>query len=198
MATTTEPPRKPIKAIPTAYNGTWFRSRLEARWAAFFDLCEWKWTYEPDEFDGYIPDFKLWFRVPLLVEVKPVQWDESDSDAELLERARLKFIHAGIKGEALLLGSRIVTTSPSASRLPYHLLGAIMDVDPATDEASPWGPAFGFLCRLCGRRSVANEDQSWHCRVRGCYDSREHLSDWDADLDFRRAGSEVQWMPVKP
>ena len=30
-----------IKAIPTTYAGVRFRSRLEARWAAFFDLCGW-------------------------------------------------------------------------------------------------------------------------------------------------------------
>lgn len=35
-----------IKAIPTTYAGVNFRSRLEARWAAFFDLCGWKYTLE--------------------------------------------------------------------------------------------------------------------------------------------------------
>ena len=30
-----------IAAIPTTYSGVVFRSRLEARWAAFFDLCGW-------------------------------------------------------------------------------------------------------------------------------------------------------------
>lgn len=48
-----------IKAIPTTYKSTMFRSRLEARWAAFFDLLEWKWLYEPVDFNGWIPDFQL-------------------------------------------------------------------------------------------------------------------------------------------
>jgi len=48
-----------IKAIPTAYANTNFRSRLEARWAAFFDLVGWKWIYEPFDFEGWIPDFQL-------------------------------------------------------------------------------------------------------------------------------------------
>src|SRR5437764_2554576 len=56
-------------SIPTLYNGVQFRSRLEARWAAFFDLCKWEWEYEPIDLNGWIPDFRLVSNV--LVEVKP-------------------------------------------------------------------------------------------------------------------------------
>ena len=62
----------PIKAIPTTYGGTRFRSRLEARWAAFFDLVGWKWEYEPVDFDGWCPDFLVHRAVPVYAEVKPV------------------------------------------------------------------------------------------------------------------------------
>lgn len=62
-----------IKAIPTTYKGIEFRSRLEAKWAAFFDLCGWRWEYEPCEFDGWIPDFQLLLpHGKPFVEVKPV------------------------------------------------------------------------------------------------------------------------------
>lgn len=57
-------------ALPTVYRGVQFRSRLEATWAAFFDLCEWKWSYEPEEQGGWIPDFTLGHE-PTFVEVKP-------------------------------------------------------------------------------------------------------------------------------
>lgn len=59
-------------AKPTTYNGVRFRSRLEARWAAFFDLNAWKWSYEPVDLAGWVPDFIL--HMPLAdvyVEVKP-------------------------------------------------------------------------------------------------------------------------------
>lgn len=177
-----------IKAIPTAYGGVRFRSRLEARWAAFFDICHWHWTYEPQDFDGYIPDFLLSFRVPMLVEVKPVQWDESELDEKILEDARIKIARSGIAGEVLLLGSRIVKTSA------HQRLGAILDVD-HDQGVSPWDSAFAFRCDYCGARSVAAENLSWHCRVKGCYGGRDHLDAWDADRDFRTAGSEVQWVP---
>jgi hypothetical protein len=39
-----------IKTIPTTYNGIKFRSRLEARWAVFFDSINIKYRYE---FEGF-------------------------------------------------------------------------------------------------------------------------------------------------
>lgn len=52
-----------IKAIETYYNGYRFRSRLEARWAVFFNAIHADWTYEPEgySFDGnyYLPDFLI-------------------------------------------------------------------------------------------------------------------------------------------
>ena len=37
-----------LTPIPTKYNGYTFRSRLEARWAMFFDRLKLKWEYEPE------------------------------------------------------------------------------------------------------------------------------------------------------
>jgi len=52
-----------IKAIETVYNGYRFRSRLEARWAVFFDTLGIEYRYEPEGFDldgiWYLPDFFL-------------------------------------------------------------------------------------------------------------------------------------------
>jgi hypothetical protein len=51
-----------IKAHPTRYKNVMFRSRLEARWAAFFDELGWRWEYEPVDLQGWTPDF--WFEIP--------------------------------------------------------------------------------------------------------------------------------------
>lgn len=53
-----------MEAIETEYNGYRFRSRLEARWAVFFDAINAPYNYEPEGFvfeDGtcYLPDFYL-------------------------------------------------------------------------------------------------------------------------------------------
>ena len=52
-----------IKPIETRYKGYRFRSRLEARWAVFFDAAHIKWIYESQGFviggKPYLPDFHL-------------------------------------------------------------------------------------------------------------------------------------------
>ena len=73
-----------IKAIETVYKGYRFRSRLEARWAVFFDALGIEWEYEKEGYDlgelgWYLPDFEIklsngeeWF-----VEVKGNAADKS-------------------------------------------------------------------------------------------------------------------------
>lgn len=83
-----------IKPIETEYNGYKFRSRLEARWAVFFDALGVKYEYEPEGFDlgngkYYLPDFRvkcwgtrgeIWNKpFDLYIEVKGKMTDE---DAE--------------------------------------------------------------------------------------------------------------------
>lgn len=67
----------------TWYKGVWFRSRLEARWAVFFDTLKIDWEYEPERRviqkyktktktttylpDFYLPVYRLW------IEVKPLK-----------------------------------------------------------------------------------------------------------------------------
>ena len=53
-----------MKPIETEYKGYRFRSRLEARWAIFFDACGVDWEYEPEGYDlgdglYYLPEFLL-------------------------------------------------------------------------------------------------------------------------------------------
>lgn len=80
-----------LKAIQTEYKGYRFRSRLEARWAVFFDTLGVKWEYEPEGYDlgngvYYLPDFLLHDitvnhglfqrHCDIYVEVKGVMTDE--------------------------------------------------------------------------------------------------------------------------
>lgn len=67
-----------LKPIETEYNGYKFRSRLEARWAVFFDSAGIEYQYEPEGFDlpsgGYLPDFYL-PELQVFVEIKPFKKD---------------------------------------------------------------------------------------------------------------------------
>jgi hypothetical protein len=46
-----------IKAIETFYKGYHFRSRLEARWAVFFDTLGIPWKYEVEGFEREVDDY---------------------------------------------------------------------------------------------------------------------------------------------
>jgi len=76
--------RNSVRAITTRYKGYNFRSRLEARWAVFFDHLKIRWDYEPEGFelgnglrylpDFWLPDWKIW------VEIKPGDPDDAASE----------------------------------------------------------------------------------------------------------------------
>jgi len=85
-----------IKPIETVYNGYKFRSRLEARWAVFFDKLGIAYDYEAEGYDlggvWYLPDF--WLRDnEVFAEIKPMaelrDYDEKQSE-EYNEEIRSK------------------------------------------------------------------------------------------------------------
>jgi hypothetical protein len=77
-----------IRIIETSYKNYRFRSRLEARWAVYFDSIGITWEYEKEGFewpDGirYLPDF--WFpQVKMWGEVKPFRF--TDDELEKVKR----------------------------------------------------------------------------------------------------------------
>jgi len=106
---------KTINPIPTKYNGILFRSRLEARWAVFFDYMNLKYFYEYEGFQlprpmckdydsidkidrwetliNYVPDFYI----PKMVggsdywfEVKPIRsWNDDWTHISKYELAKI-------------------------------------------------------------------------------------------------------------
>lgn len=95
-----------INAIETRYAGCHFRSRLEARWAVFFDALSIEWQYEPQGFNvgsthagwvSYLPDFYL----PTTQTWVEVKGDLTDVDWRKIEHAiigsegKLPAVHEG-------------------------------------------------------------------------------------------------------
>jgi hypothetical protein len=91
-----------VKAIETTYKGYRFRSRLEARWAVFFDAYGIRWKYEVEGYesddgvrylpDFWCPDFSCFF------EIKPLP-DFSDNELRkvkvLMDKGEDVYILAG-------------------------------------------------------------------------------------------------------
>ena len=91
---TLDPAQTPVI---TEYGGATFRSQLEARWAAWFDKRGIAWEYEPVQFDGWTPDFRLALEgVEAYAEVKPV----SEFPMDVAQR----ILSAGCSGDVLILG----------------------------------------------------------------------------------------------
>lgn len=162
-----------IKAIPTTYAGVNFRSRLEARWAAFFDLCGWKWDYEPFDLEGWAPDFRLRTKVgPVLCEVKPVDLSAilesaiTDSRDALALPEYGKAVQYEKKYQVCLLG-----TEPIECSLPLPV-GMVL--------AAPVGAEYKA------------EEMYDELTVESTVDSETGEIRYGREL-WRSAGNEVQW-----
>ena len=103
-------------AIETHYAGCRFRSRLEARWAVFFDAIGIEWQYEPQGFEiesvygreegtwRYLPDFYL---------PKSNKWVEVKGDANAIETH-----YAGCRFRSRLVALQLVVGDRHDSYMP--------------------------------------------------------------------------------
>ncbi|GHD37419.1 hypothetical protein [Nocardiopsis kunsanensis] len=127
-----------ITPIETRYAGHRFRSRLEARWAVFFDHLGIPWEYEPQGYlvDGkpYLPDFYL-PTSGLWVEVKG---SEDQLDIELLVDAVIP--HWGLP--ATPSGRAVEDPSRVGARLlilgPVGTAGPVVERDSGQHAGYAW------------------------------------------------------------
>lgn len=174
------------RGIPTMHAHTRFRSRLEARWAAFFDAIGWRWEYEPFDLDGYVPDFVLLGSAPVLVEVKPVtSFVEAERIAEGLQRFG--------EYESLVIGCTPFLTYDGLD----DVVGAVgqdygtfvaVGVEPGPVDVV-YAPAAWAACWTCERLSVVHLCGGWVSHPTGCEHRKSNhpgLTD-DATLRIERA-----------
>lgn len=176
-----------ILGIETVYRGIRFRSRAEARWAAFFDNVGWRWRYEPIDLEGYIPDFVVEFAKPTIIEVKggALTVDE-------LEDHKAKLEMTSWPSEAILLGAQPFWSADSVQ----PRVGLIAERDELGGLL--WGDCLMHRCLACCRISVHHDIMTWSCRLGGCYDGDHYIGGIEPnELDERwgRACNETRWMP---
>lgn len=141
-----------IRAIETRYKGYRFRSRLEARWAVFFETAGIKWEYEPEGFETpfgrYLPDFYLpEIRNGLWVEVKPsfgLKEHEQEKLIEVVRQTRKEGI--------------FVRDIPSSDLQPYYDFPGVDDwsgwaiIQEGAEGVGAYDCAYVFcLCPWCGK-----------------------------------------------
>jgi hypothetical protein len=168
-----------MTGIPTQYRGVNFRSRLEARWAAFFDLLHWDWQYEPLDLAGWIPDFAVWgISDHILVEIKPVTGLEDPLAIETMRK-----IDRCIADKECLIAS-------------YFLPGSCNYIGWLYDNSvykAGWAPAkFGVWQGAVG---FCHEEGSFHDRISGDQNG-DSCDNTKLDLIANcwiEAGNTVQW-----
>ena len=171
-----------MKAIQTKYNGYHFRSRLEARWAVFFDKLGIKYEYEPEGFElpsgRYLPDFYLpEIDSGLWVEIKRADEDWSDKlETTLSELAEMTGKPATlIRGEPMLMVQELGDRT-----IEYPIFWSKESGDNSYIFCEcPWCKKIGFEfdgrgARVCGyKKHYDNEDDALAVI--------KHLGHWRAD-----------------
>lgn len=162
-----------FRPIQTHYNGYYFRSRAEARWAVFFDTCGIKYLYEPEGFrlsdgtlylpDFYLPDCDMWF------EVKGVM---SEKDLHKIEQLMID------SRKAVIVGYPEMTFEACNNWGEGSYTRAEMDMSSLC------------RCKQCGCLWFVGYEGSYTCANCGYYTGDDHfdvlLEGLDAD-DFLRS-----------
>ena len=172
--------------------GIRFRSRLEARWASFFDEIGWRWEYEPFDLEGYIPDFLILGDRPLLVEVGPVSLP-----AEFAAKSR-KALGAIGDRELLTVGVNplALIAGPNYSHPAAGLLSEPSAWDGVVEHATDLG--LWHRCLDCGQIAIHHAEQSFIGRPCGHYDGDHlmgHIYESEIAGRWAIAVNNSQWRP---
>jgi len=148
-----------IKAIPTRYNDTLFRSLLEARYAKALDNYGIEWVYEIQgyEYGGirYLPDFYL-PSMNMLLEIKGPSIPGIEKPINLM-----KLIESG--------------HNVKANWWNPEILILICDAKGNMILAGEDEKAVLAKCRECHKYFLLIETRSFRCRLCGAYDGDHHL-----------------------
>lgn len=140
-----------LRAIETRYKGYRFRSRLEARWAVFFDAAHIAWSYEPEGYvlpsgRHYLPDFILrnvGLRTTketrgILIEVKPTRAAADNAAQDALAQCGVGLDMPAV----MLIGD--VPSADGGGAWDGHL------------QLTPWwdNNMYFARCQRCGRMKI--------------------------------------------
>lgn len=184
-------------AKPTLYKDTMFRSRLEARWAAFFDLAGWRWDYEPCDFDGWTPDFRLHGVTPVYTEVKPIDWRGSGPE-QILQEAGLRKVldcRRDVRADPMDFDGELLVLGDGPQRV-----GADVVLGVFADEAWGSAPDWALLCKnesvLAPPFDFCSVSGAYAYRITGRWEGNSHVDPVNDNLAaaaWRMAGNRVQW-----
>lgn len=183
--------------IETTFAGTRFRSRLEAKWAAFMTQLEWEWTYEPFDAHGYIPDFAVTGDRPLLIEVKPgMSIGELAAHTPRLDRS----LDGLWDHDVLVVGASPFLPATNGWKPTDRTPGLLGERMGGEGEPSwAWEEAAWQSCSECQMVGVTSSVFSYVSRPCGFYDGNIDLRLIDGaylEAAWANASNVTQWKPT--
>lgn len=167
-----------IKPIETIYAGYRFRSRLEARWAVFFNWLKIRYVYEPEGYelsDGtrYLPDFYLPDQ-DTFFEVKGVLTDKDKEKINQFVKDSGKAVVIGFDGMRFAVNDSL--WGENGWEDDSHLFASQSE-------------SVLVRCKKCGKPYFMDTIGSFACRCCGEHDGDHHFQllgygngtseDWD-------------------
>lgn len=155
-----------IQAIETSYGGARFRSRLEARWAVFFDEMLIDWEYEPEGYETpegrYLPDFRIYLRrgkPAALFEVKPQYASTKADDCDCTFPLDARWKHAA--GADVASNLLVACGIPSGDRVQDWIdaTGGLHRIK--AGENSHYYPYMFSSCECCTGAVIAPADKGF-------------------------------------
>jgi hypothetical protein len=145
-----------VQPIETRYAGCLFRSRLEARWAVFYDCLGIDWRYEPEGFDcldlgWYLPDFWL-PAFQFVIEIKPGYPSEEEEGIQI---QKLRIATEGLRAKCgFLFYGDIPRSNPAEDYCESALL---VCPDPTGGFDGHWQDNAHWWCECpcCGQLGIA-------------------------------------------
>ncbi|PEP96673.1 hypothetical protein [Bacillus toyonensis] len=189
-----------IKPIETIYKGYRFRSRLEARWAVFFDALGIKWEYEKEGYDlgglgYYLPDFflkNIGLRDDnhgLWVEIKPDRPNATEEE-------KMEKLVMGLKSDGIILIGNPSAGGGWSDRGDYHYQYEYYEYDDGNSVF--WDDCMIFTkCYSCGAMKIEyNEHNYMSCPKCGerCDDNHPMIN--NAMIQARQARFEHGETPL--
>ena len=185
-----------IESIQTIYKERNYRSRLEAKWAAFFDLCGWRYEYEPLDLNGWFPDFALYGDKGnrILVEVKPLVSFSENVAAKIQGAAEAACM---TENELLLLGE-----GPFRNEYGQWRIGWLLDLQSWVEGDDPvefneWAEAAWGQWKEADKPGFCHEWGEYFDRISRLYDGGSYGAGDPPDPEhlWAKAANLIQWKP---
>lgn len=175
-----------IRRKPTLYNEIWFKSRLEARWAVFFDCLGIEYLYEPQFYEVSAGYRDIWFKPDFLLPKLSKYIEIKFSEPLGTEHLKCSGWTKDIADIYVLYNLNLPSEKKENAWQYYH--DETMKVPPIIIKQQCWGE-----CLSCGHIDLEEYGDITSC---GCYTDKYYNELWE-DTDILISPDRTQTKRLK-